>query len=329
MTSINVSNTTASPSAILQKRSALQPTEKQGNNSSASSKSTTDTATFSGHAMLLSRLFHTSDPNATPEVATAFTTSNLSGNSASFLTQADRKLMERAYEYAQSSGMDLEQVDNFAFDLANYRFLQATGNNTGEIAGQSGIYDAEGNPWVGKYNPQDAEQVKRILTNPSIESTDIDKGFLAYLLNPQISGLTHAVSFGALEKFIPALTSQNSQSADNAAPRTAQTFTPTDPGLAQALYRIDHPYQGAKWEAGANSPKNAADQPWRHLSKTERKQIMEAYQLALLHSADVNLNLIDQMSRLSGLAKMQQDPNTEPAELTQLLAKTTMIDTRA
>ncbi len=329
MTSINVSNTTASPSAISQKRSASQPTEKQGNNSSASSKSTTDTATFSGHAMLLSRLFHTSDPNATPEVATAFTTNNLSGNSASFLTQADRKLMERAYEYAQSSGMDLEQVDNFAFDLANYRFLQATGNNTGEIAGQSGIYDAEGNPWVGKYNPQDTEQVKRILTDPSVESTDIDKGFLAYLLNPQISGLTHAVSFGALEKFIPALTSQNSQSADNAASRTAQAFTPSDPGLAQALYRIDHPYQGAKWEIGTSTAKDANDQPWQHLSKTERKQIMAAYQLALLHSSDGNLNLIDQMSRLSGLAKMQQNPNIEPTELLQLLAKTTTIDTQA
>lgn len=324
MTSINVSNTTASPSAISQKRSASQPTEKQGNNSSASSKRTTDTATFSGHAMLLSRLFHTNDPNATPEVATAFTTNNLSGNSASFLTQADRKLMERAYEYAQSSGMDLEQVDHFAFDLANYRFLQATGNNTGEIAGQSGIYDAEGNPWVGKYNSQDAEQVKRILTDPSVESTDIDKGFLAYLLNPQISGLTHAVSFGALEKFIHALTSQNSQSTDKA----RQSFTPSDPGLAQALYRVDHPYQGAKWNAGANAQKNATDQPWQHLSKTERKQIMAAYQLALLHSADGNLNLIDQMSRLSGLAKMQQNPVIEPSELAKLLAETTAIDTR-
>lgn len=324
MTSINVSNTAASPSAISQKRSASQPTEKQGNNSSASSKSTTDTATFSGHAMLLSRLFHTSDPNATPEVATVFTTNNLSGNSASFLTQSDRKLMERAYEYAQSSGMDLEQVDNFAFDLANYRFLQATGNNTGEIAGQSGIYDAEGNPWVGKYNPQDAEQVKRILTNPSIESTDIDKGFLAYLLNPQISGLTHAVSFEALEKFIPALTSQNSQSTDKA----RQSFIPSDPGLVQALYRIDHPYQGAKWDAGANVPNNASDQPWQHLSKTERKQIMAAYQLALLHSADASLNLIEQMSRLSGIAKMQQNPAIEPSEVAKLLAETMAIDTR-
>lgn len=314
MTSINASNTALSLSAISQKRMASQANEIHGNNGSAISKSTTDTATFSGHAMLLSRLFHTNDPDATPEVATAFTTNNLSGNSASFLTQADRKLMERAYEYAQSSGMDLEQVDNFAFDLANYRFLQATGNNTGEIAGQSGIYDAEGNPWVGKYNPQDAEQVKRILTNPSIESTDIDKGFLAYLLNPQISGLTHAVSFGALEKFIPALTSQNSQPTDKAATQSGQSFTPSDPGLAQALYRIDHPYQGAKWDAGANAPKNASDQPWQHLSKTERKQIMAAYQLAVLHSSDVSLNLIEQMSRLSGLAKMQQNPNIEPSE---------------
>ncbi|CAD6879288.1 hypothetical protein [Methylomonas albis] len=329
MTSINASNTTLSPSAISQKRMASQANEIQGNNSAVISKSTTDKATFSGHALLLSRLFHTNDPNASPEVATAFTMNNLSGNSASFLTQADRKLMERAYDYAQSSGMDLEQVDNLAFDLANYRFLQVTGNNTEEIAGQSGIYDAEGNPWVGKYNSQDAEQVKRILTDPSVESTDIDKGFLAYLLNPQISGLTHAVSFAALVKFVPALTSQDNPSADNAAARTEQVFTPSDPGLAQALYRIDHPYQGAKWQTGASGQKNTTDQPWQHLSKTERKQIMEAYQLALLHSADGNLNLIEQMSRLSGIANMQRDPNTASTVLKQLLAETTAIDMRA
>jgi hypothetical protein len=85
-----------------------------------------------------------------------------------------------------------------------------------------------------------------------------------------------AVSFGALEKIIPALTSQNSQSADNAASRTAQAFTSSDPGLAQALYRVDHPYQCAKWETGNSAAKDSDDQPWQHLSKTERKQIMAA-----------------------------------------------------
>lgn len=326
MTSINSSSLTASPSVAWQKE-APQAIEHQGSDNSTASKSAS--VTFSGHALLLSRLFHTNDPNANPDVATSFTTRNLSGNSASFLTRADRKLMEQAYEYAQSNGIDLKQVDYLAFDLANYRFLQATGNNTGEIAGQSGIYDAEGNPWVGKYNPQDAEQAKRILTNPLIESTDLDQGFLAYLLNPQISGLTHAVSFDALGKFISGLNSQNSQPADKAAIQAGPSFIPSDSRLAQALYRIDHPYQGPKWEPGTSTPKNTTDQPWQHLSKTERRQFMEAYQLALLHSASDSLNLIEQMSRLSGLANMQRNPNTEPDLLSTLLSRTTVIDTRA
>jgi hypothetical protein len=259
-------------------------------------------------------LFHTDDPNANPEVLTLFTTDNLSANSYSFLKQEDRKLMERAYEYATANGLDPVQVDNLAFDLANYRFLQVTGNNTGEI---TGTYDSEGNPWVGKFNAQDAEQAKRILTNPAIETTDLDKGFLATLLNPQISGLHHAVSFNALEKFISGLSSSdNSQSIDNAT-KPSQPTAPSHPALAQALYRIDHPYVGAKWDSSKSHEDKSDNLPWQHLSKADRKQLMEAYQFSLLHGSDSGLKFLEQMSTLTGIARMQQDGSLNSGPLTK------------
>lgn len=237
---INISNKMSLPSVASFKSSSSQTviTENAG---SITQNNDSTIGEVNGHAMLLSRLFHTNDLNANPVVLSSFTPDNLSGNSYSFLTMDDRKLMEKAYEYSTKNGIDPVQVDGLAFDLANYRFLQATGNNTGEI---TGIYDSEGYPWVGKFNQEDAAQAKQILTNPSIEATSLDKGFLASILNPQISGLNHAVSFDALEKFIPALSSLDpSQMTDNA----KSPKLPVNADLKQALYRIDHPYVGAKW----------------------------------------------------------------------------------
>ncbi|MDD5494566.1 MAG: hypothetical protein PHG36_07850 [Dehalococcoidia bacterium] len=182
---INLSNNISLPSAASYKSSASQtvPPENAGTLSTTRPTQKTDSATgeANGHAMLLSRLFHTSDLSANPAVLSSFTTDNLSANSYSFLTRDDRKLMEKAYEYFTKNSIDPVQIDGLAFDLASYRFLQITGNNTGEI---TGIYDPEGNSWVDKFNQEDAAQAKQILTIPSIEATSLDKGVLASILNP-------------------------------------------------------------------------------------------------------------------------------------------------
>lgn len=307
MTTIHPASTaltpaTAHPSAAPAASTANQPPPTTA---APSQSSGGDKLTLSGHAMLLSRLFHTDDPNARPPVETSFGTHNLSGNSGGFLKMEDRKLIERAYEYASANGMDLEQVDCLAAHLSSYRFLQVTGNNTGEV---TGAYDLEGNPWVGKLNAHDAELAKRMLTSQAIEETDLDKDFLAFMLNPQrpgkgASGL--ALSFESLETFISALSPSGGAAAQPADSAAAEPRTPSNAALAQALYRIDHPYVGSKWPTA--QPQNDDSRPLQHLSAGERRQLLAAYQLALLQGSATDLKSLDRLSSLAGIAKMQQE----------------------
>jgi hypothetical protein len=262
-----------------------------------------DTAIFSGHAMLLSRLFHTNDTDAQPPVQTTFTTKDLSGFAASFLKMDDRKLVERAYEYASTNGMDLEQVDAFAIHLSDYRFLQVTGDNTGEIME---TFDAEGNPFVGKFNAHDAGVAKRILTSQAINDTDIDKGFLSYMLNPQKPGGANprrGITFESFEKLIFVLSPSNGQTAPNV--KTAESMQPTDARLAQALYRIDHPYEGEKQPPV--KPRDAGDQPRQHLNRHEIRQLLAAYQMTLLQGTSADAQSLAHLTDLAGLAKGLQN----------------------
>jgi hypothetical protein len=257
-----------------------------------------DTAAFSGHAILLSRLFHTQDLNAQPPVETIDTKQHMASNTYSFLTIQDRKLLERAYEYANANGMDPLQVDGVAFDLSFYRHMQHSGT-TAEITDS---YDSEGNPWVGNFNAHDTELAKRMLTSRVINDTDIDKGFLAYTLNPQRKQL-HAFDFGSLEKLISTLSPSGGKSPpDNQATDPVQ---PADAGLAQALYRIDHPYEGEK-RPPAKSPK-ADDQPLQHLSRHEIRQLLATYQMTLLQGTSADAQSLAHLTDLAGIAKGLQN----------------------
>lgn len=297
MTTVSLSS--ASPLVVTTTLTQTTPTTTPVNPVTQSANQGGDTAAISGHAMLLSRLFHTNDLQAQPPVMTTLTTKDLSGNSASFLRMGDRKLIERAYEYASANGMDPVQVDNLAFDLSLYRNTQTSGST--EETTQN--YDMEGNPWVGKFNAHDAELAKRMLTSQAINDTDIDRGFLAYTLNPQKSH-GHAVSFESLEKFISVLSPSGGKPSP-ADGKASQPVQPTDPGLAQALYRIDNPYVGEKWVP--TKAQDSDDQPLKHLSKHEIKQLLNAYQMTLLYGTLDGLKSLNGMSKLVGLAKMQQD----------------------
>ncbi|NMM29351.1 MAG: hypothetical protein HHJ12_19250 [Glaciimonas sp.] len=303
---IAVSLSSPSPSIVTTVATQMAPTATAANPITQPAKQSGDTAIISGHAMLLLRLFRTKDPQAQPPVEFSFGTQNLSGNSsAGFLKMNDRQLIERAYEYATASGMDPVQVDGLAFHLANYRFLQITGNNTGE---DTGLYDLEGNPWVGKFNAHDAELAKRMLTSQAINETDMDTGFLADMLNPQSGGggnPRRAVSFESLEKFISALSPSGGKPSPDG--KASEPVQPTDAGFTQALYRIDHPYVGVKWVP--SKPQDSADQPLKHLSKSDINQLMAAYKFALLQGSAANLKSLDRMSALAGIVQMQKDGN--------------------
>jgi hypothetical protein len=79
-----------------------------------------DNVTISGRALLLSRVFHTSDLDADIPVikqATIYNGSQL----YSFLTEEDRNLLADTYDYSSKNGIDLRYVDDLAAELATYR----------------------------------------------------------------------------------------------------------------------------------------------------------------------------------------------------------------
>lgn len=307
MTAVNLSAPSTATSANMAAAQTVSPAKPE--NISATTLPTAqnggDTVTISGHAMLLSRLFHTGDTQAQPPVKTILTTQDLSGNTYSFLSMDDRKLLERAYEYASANSLDPKQVDGLAFDLSLYRHMQVSGS-TAEV---TGLFDMEGNPWVGKFNTHDTELAKRMLTSQAINETDMDKGFLAYMLNPQ-RNQGHAVSFESLEKFISALSPSGGKTSDTSA---AQPLSqPADRGFAQALNRIDHPYVGVKLDMSQFRPENRDDQQQQHLSKTDRNRMMAVYQFALLQGSQDRLKTLGQMTTLADIVRMWQDGSLSP-----------------
>jgi hypothetical protein len=79
------------------------------------------TVKLSGHAMMLSRLFQTTDPAAEPEVKTELKPDGAPGDVYPFLQQEDRTTLAKAYDFATERGIDPSTVDAVARDIAEHR----------------------------------------------------------------------------------------------------------------------------------------------------------------------------------------------------------------
>jgi hypothetical protein len=77
------------------------------------------TVKLSGRAMMLSRLFRTTDPGAEPPVAVSPASPDES--LYPFLQQQDREVLAKAYDFATEKGIDPSSVDAVARDLAAHR----------------------------------------------------------------------------------------------------------------------------------------------------------------------------------------------------------------
>ena len=184
-------------------------------NQETNSNSPSSSVAISGRAMLLSRLFHTENPNADPKVATSTTTANMSGSVYSFLTHEDRKTLSNLYEYAVANNIDPAKVDGVAFDLAHYRMAGPGGplDSTGTL------FDTNGNPLINTFEPADEAVAQRVLTSKAIKDTGLDHGFLSAVFNPGKTPV-HASDFAFLEKAVYAFSRSGSDGATdpNAAP---------------------------------------------------------------------------------------------------------------
>ena len=158
---------------------------------------------LSGQAIMLSRLFNTTDPNAAPPVVSGVNgmdMNHLGMSSISFLTQSDRAVLSNMYGYAKQQGADLQYVDQIAYALGDYRKT-----NDGRIMNSFNDgcnFDLAGHQMTVNFNAQDAATAASLLNGNAINSTQIDHGFLRYTLDPGFGALSYTGDMSFLQQMV-------------------------------------------------------------------------------------------------------------------------------
>lgn len=159
-----------------------------------------------GYLLLLQRVFGLLRRMDEPPVATR---ASLSAQSRDFLSVADRRFLARAYGYAAVNGIALDEVDGLAVDLAGYRFVRASGGDPESKPGA--LWNVDGSPRYYRMDAEDTALAQRMLTSRAAQETELDHGFLAYLLNPRGGGWMaanargHAISLPILDQLLNGL----------------------------------------------------------------------------------------------------------------------------
>lgn len=229
-----------------------------------------DTAVnISGHAMLLSRLFNTTDMNA--DIPVEYVHKMNTGQSFYIsLTKDDRKMLETAYQYVSKNGMDPRYVDDMAFDLANYRAFPNSKGPLGDMAGHRLTFE---------FSAADTKVMDRIKNSDAINQTSIDRGFVDYV------GPGHAVNFQFLEKMISVFSNSQDKSPTAFGNDTPPSFTSYVPQKndfithvsAEVVWAIPKPGDLGKATSGSES---SIDLP-QLLTASNKKILSQAF-LSLL-----------------------------------------------
>jgi len=159
---------------------------------------------FSGRAIMLSRLFGTQQNSDTePAVVSGVNGMDLNHIGMSpqnFLTTSDRALLSEMYEYAQQQGADLQNVDQLAYALGTYR--QSNDGRSMSSFNGGNSFDLEGHQLTVSFNEKDAATAARILNGDAINSTKLDQGFLRYTLDPGYGALSNTSDFEFMEQMV-------------------------------------------------------------------------------------------------------------------------------
>ena len=243
MVSINQtasSSSSATPSlnqALAAYRSAKKDPSSVSENStqvhiSPTGKALSEHQPLDGYNTMLQRVFYVTSKADEPPVATV---AYIGTGHRDFLRKEDRQFLANTYQFAAENGDSLKEVDALAFDLAGYRYLQATGNNIEHKPGDG--WNTDGSPHYWKMDASDITIGTRILTSKSAPATSMDHGFIAYLTNPRGGGWIsdnnggHAVSFTFLEKLVDATGGGHGESVESAS---------VESGYKNSLYWINH-----------------------------------------------------------------------------------------
>lgn len=134
-----------------------------------------------GHELLVARNFGVFEPSVADSSQGA-TWQNVSLPSINFLTRQDRTLLSHIYAYAHTQNVDLNYVDDLTRDLACYR---RNNNGMSLFSMNSGhSYDAMGRQLSVRFTPEDSVVAQRILSSKALDSTQLDKGFLRFAMEP-------------------------------------------------------------------------------------------------------------------------------------------------
>ncbi|NIE63194.1 hypothetical protein [Burkholderia sp. Ax-1719] len=187
---------------------------------SASTNTEDDAVAISGQAIMLSRLFMTANSSTAPYL-TELTKTTMAADPVDFLTQDDRDFLSKIYSYAQSQGADLRYVDDLASDMGMYRkFGKAEINlNNG------GMYDLEGHQLTYSFTTADTKTANAISGGTAIGSTQFDKGFLKYELDPGFTP-NHSASFSFLQSMVEHFSSSGSSDGSSLASKFS-TYMPS------------------------------------------------------------------------------------------------------
>jgi hypothetical protein len=153
------------------------------------------TLAINGQTLLRQRLFF-SAPDVEPTMVRDKKLMNVSTPAALFLTSDDRQLLGDIYEFAQAEGIDLVYADRLGHSLADYRHADEGKLILPHNRGKA--YDVEGHRVSYSFTDANAAIAKRIRESPSLPTTRLDKGFIAFETDHDYSVLSHS-HFGFLE----------------------------------------------------------------------------------------------------------------------------------
>ena len=173
---------------------------------------TADTVQLSsGRTIMLTRLFGTTDPQADPGMYSP--SGNRSQSVYRHLTGADQEVIAATYEYARDQGIDPQEVDNLAFDLAVYRSRPSSATFVDSVGH---VFDQDGNPVIWDFPPEQEATAQRVLTSKALNDSALPEDFLRNVLDPGLQPV-HAVNFAFLEKVVYATSTSGSDGAQDPA----------------------------------------------------------------------------------------------------------------
>ena len=258
--------------------------------------------TSHGRAVMLERLWRITDPSKPePKVLSVVTTDMLTGNTSDFLTHDDRRLLAKAYSYAEENNIGLEKIDLLAFDLSSYRMGQASG---GTIPNKPGTMWSPDGKWIiNSFDERDTKIAYQIQNGKAMQSTQFDKGFLNEVLDPEKCP-THATDFAFLATMVKEFSDQAGLPDENIQMPDDPNRRYAEPG--QGYYLVEtvngqkppsHPDNLAK---GGDDSTNVLT----YLTKQDRKKLLAAYQL--LMSLGMNTDQLDQTATRLGATRMRE-----------------------